>query len=178
MKIEKKYALPIGIGIVAVLAATGGFLYYQYLKLMQYCIKFNNIKINALNANNINFDVVLKLVNQSNLEIKIESQQYSAYVNDSLITKANSPYVQVIKPTDASLLTVNVVINPKDIIKASKGITLQDLLFNQQNVNIKIDLKIKVALYFLRVSIPFTYNATLKDLMAGGSGKSKGKGKC
>lgn len=161
MKIEKKHVIAVGLGLVCTAA---GLAYWQYTKLMNYCISLYRVKLNTLTENNANFDLFLNLKNRSSVTINILSQDYSVYLNNSLISKISNPKPQTIAGESTSVISVNIKFNPKSIARILGKNALQ-ILLSPETVAIKVDIKLKVKLWIITVNIPYTYQATLKELM-------------
>ncbi len=158
MKIEKKYVIAFGLGVISIAA---GAAYLQYKKLMNYCIGLNKIKVKTINADKADFDVFLNFKNQSNIKIEIESQEYNVYVNDKFITKASNSIKQTISPESTSVIGINVKFNP-----TQAGQNLLNVLLSLNKLVFKIDIKLRVKLWFFTVNVPFVYTTTIKELMA------------
>lgn len=157
MKIEKKYLIAAGIGVVSI---TAGLVYLQYKKLMNYCIGFKSIKVNKLTGDNVDINVFLSFENKSDLKIEIENQEYDVYLNDSIITKAKNSATQTIQPKSVSAIGVNVKFNP-----TKSGQKLLDTILGMGKFVIRVDIKLKIKLWFFTVNVPYQYVTTLKELM-------------
>lgn len=168
MKIEKKYILAGVIGLVTI---TGALLYLQYKKLMNYVIKFKAIKVKSLTMNIINFDIFLNLTNNSNLAFDIVEQDYKVYLNDVEVTKMANKSVNHISAkktngidTSLSVVGVNVSFNPSVVLN-TLGKNWASILFHPESLRIRVVMKLKVSLYGVKVSIPYTYEGTLKSII-------------
>ncbi len=158
MKIEKKHIIVVGLGVIS-LALAGA--YWQYKKMMNYCIGLNRIQVNNLSGKNADINVYLDFQNKSDLKINIESQEYKVSINNTEITKITNSATQVIAPSSTSIIGVNVKFNPE-----KAGTSVLNILASMKPVTIKIDIKLKVKLWMITVSIPYIYETTLKELMA------------
>lgn len=158
MKLEKKHFIVGGIGVVSVSAA---ILYWQYTKLMNYCIGLNSIKINKVTQNAVDVNIFLNFKNNSNLKLEIQSQEYAVYVSGKKVVGASNFATQVVSPESMSVIGVNVKFNPE-----KSGQKILDTLFSANKIMIKVDVKLKVKLWFFTVNIPYVYESSLKDLMA------------
>lgn len=168
MKIEKKYIIASVIGIVTI---TGALLYLQYKKLMNYVIKFKALKVKTLTANLVSLDIFLNLTNNSDLAFDIVEQDYKVYLNGELVTKManrSSNHVSAKKTngvdTSLSVIGVNVAFNPSGVLK-TLGKNWISILMRPDTAKIKIEIKMKVSLYGIKISIPYTYEGTLKTMM-------------
>jgi LEA14-like dessication related protein len=157
MKLEKKYIIAAGIGVVTV---AGALAYLQYKKLMNYAIGFKSINIKKLQENNADFDLLLNFTNKSDVAFNIESQVYDVYINDRLVSKAVNYTQQSISSKSTSVIAVNVKFNPK-----KTGQNILSIALSLKPVVLKVDMKLKVKLWFFKVNIPYVYTTTLKDLL-------------
>jgi LEA14-like dessication related protein len=158
----KKYLIGGLIGLVTV---TGAIAYIQYQRLMNYVLSFKKIFIRTVNANYINFDLILGFENKSNVAFSIERQEYDVYVNDVYITKLKNNNPVKIDASKTSDLLLNIELNPKDLAaKLNKNILV--LLAAPDKLKIKVDCKLKVKLWFFTVNIPYVYEDTLKNIMS------------
>lgn len=159
---HKKYIIAGGIAVVSIAASAA---YLQYKKLMNYCIGFKSVKIKTLTEQKVDFDVFMNMRNNSNVKIEIESQEYNVYLNDKFVTKASNAITQTIAPESLSVVGVNVQFNPKEVFSILK-LNFRDLLLNRDKIRIKIDVKLKVKLWFFTVNIPYVYETNLKEMTA------------
>lgn len=157
MKIEKKHIIIGGLSVISVALGT---MYWQYTRLMDYVIGFNKIKPNKINTDLVDFNLYLNFKNKSDVKMVIESQDYNVYVNDKFITKASNAIPQTIEAKIPSVIAVNVRFNP-----SLAGTNLLSALLQMGNTKIKIDMKLKVKLWFFHVNIPYVYETTIKDLI-------------
>ncbi len=165
MKIEKKHIIAAFIAGVSI---TGAVAYLQYKKLMNYCIGFNRIKLNRINANQADFDVFINFKNQSDLKIEILSQEYNVYLNDSFLLNASNAEEQIIGPKSMSVIGINIRFNP-----SQAGKSILNTVLSAAVLSIRVDIKLKVKFWFFTVNIPYSYRTTLKELMTPGPPKSQ-----
>lgn len=169
MKIEKKHLIAIGLGVVCTAA---GLAYWQYTRLMNYCIGLNKIKVNAITQTKANLDLLLNFRNKSDIAINILSQDYKVYINNKFIVAATNPEPQLIAPDSMSVISVNIKFNPE-----KSGQNILSAILSMGNTNIKVDVKLKVKVWLFTVSIPYLYETTIKELMIP-STNTKPKEKC
>jgi len=162
MKIEKKHII---IGIIGLFTITGAILYAQYRRLMNYTIKFKNVKFNQLTATLLNFDLFINFTNNSDLKFDISEQDYKVYLNDKLVTKLVNMGTTTIMPKSTSVIPVNVKFNPTEVLNLL-GKNWAAILLHPETINIRVEVKLKVSLYGIKFSIPYVYNSTLKEMMA------------
>ena len=161
MKIKGKYIIAGALGVISIALAIG---YLQYKKLMNYTLSFKGIKLKKASATELNFDLFLNFVNKSNLKFDIVEQDYSIYINDVFLTKAVNYSTNTVLPTSASIMGVNINFNPTQAYKNLKG-GFASMLLSPQMLKLKIDMKLKVKLYGIKISIPFVYETTLKEIL-------------
>ena len=161
MKIQKKYIVAGALAIVSIALALG---YLQYKKLMNYNLGFKSVKLKTLSASKIVFDIFLNFTNKSSLKFEIIEQENKLYINDKFVSDIVSKTSNKIEPNSTSVIGVNVSFNPNDITSAL-GKNYAWLILNTSSIKIKIDMKMKVKLYGIKVSIPFIYEDTLKGII-------------
>ena len=131
---------------------------------MNYNLGFKSVKLKTLSASKIVFDIFLNFVNKSSLKFEIIEQENKLYINDKFVSDIVSKSSNKIEPNSTSVIGVNVSFNPNDITSAL-GKNYAWLILNTSSVKIKIDIKMKVKLYGIKVSIPFIYEDTLKGII-------------
>ncbi len=162
MKIEKKYIVTGAIAIVSISAAA---LYWQYKKLMEYCISFNKIVLKKFSLQAADFDIYLNFKNNSSIKIDILSQDYIAYLNDKEIIKISNASQLSILPKSTSVLSMNVAFQPTSLLNTIGGLA-GDIALRPQNVILKVKVNLKVKLWLFTINIPYEYKTTVKDLLA------------
>lgn len=160
----KKLLIYGTLGAISVALLLG---YIQYQKLMNYVIKFKGIKIKQLTANVFNFDLFINFTNNSDIKFEITEQEYKVFLNDKFVTKLVNNLPTTIVPLSTNVIPVNVNFNPTEVLKLL-GSNITTILLSPEKITLKVDIKLKVKLYGIPVSIPYVYVATLKELMASG----------
>lgn len=163
MKPELKKWLIVGtLGVVSIALALG---YLQYKKIMNYVIKFNGVKIKTLSAQLINFDLFLTFTNKSDVKFEISEQDYKVYLNNKFVTHLQNAGLTTILPKSDSVLGINVAFNPKDVLSLL-GQNLLEIVITPEKYTLKVEIKLKVSVYGIKVSIPYTFVSTIKELTA------------
>lgn len=162
MKIEKKHIVIAAISLVSITAAVA---YAQYKRLMNYSIKFKKMKVNKVTQSVIDIDLFMLLKNKSNIKFDIKEQDYTVYINNVLVTKIVNRKPTIILPNTESEVPANISFNPQVVLSTLKK-GLLDTVLNSQGLKIKIDIKLKVSLWFFTVNIPYIYETTLKEIMS------------
>ena len=157
----KKYIIAGALGVISIAAAAA---YLQYKKLMDYTIKFKTIRVNKASMNLFDFNLFLNFINKSNVEFVIESQVYNAYINNVFVTKLENQVLNKIAAKSTNVIGLNVKFNPNQVLDKI-GKNAVSLLASADKTIIKIDIKLKVKLWFFRVNIPFIYEDSLKNMM-------------
>jgi len=161
MKIEKKH---IAIALIGLITITGAIFYAQYRRIMDYVIKFKGVKIKTLSGKNVNFDLFLSFTNKSDIKFEISEQEYKVYLNDKFVTKIVNYGKTIILPKSTSVLGLNIAFNPSDVLNIL-GENITALLVTPEKMTLKADIKLKVSLYGIKFSIPYTYTSTIKSLL-------------
>lgn len=155
----KKRLLWIG-GTVAVLGVLGTLAYIQYKKFMKYCMKPSSAKINRISLNSLNFDIFFKFFNTSDVNFTLLGQKYKVYMNGVYITTlSNAAQNEVPKKTESEI-GLNVELNPKQVAK-DIGLNVFEFIKDWKNINVKIDMKMRVKVFGLTVNVPYVYEDTL-----------------
>jgi LEA14-like dessication related protein len=131
---------------------------------MDYVIKFKGVKLHVFGMDGIVFDLVLAFTNNSDIGFKIVSQQYKAYLNNKLVSEVKSDKEQTIAANATSDIAVNVKFSPRSILSA---VNINEFVTSKQNIDLKVDIKVKVGLGPIKIAIPYTYTTSLKELMSG-----------
>jgi LEA14-like dessication related protein len=158
---NRKYWIAGGIAVVSLL---GALAYLQYKKLMDYCISVKRVKINTVGLASINFNIWLNFLNKSSVPFTLMSQTYKVYLNDKYITTLSNNKPNIVKAKTTSEIALNVDINPKSVFKEI-GLSVFDMASNYKKIMIKIDMKMKVKLYGITITIPYVYEDTLEGMM-------------
>jgi LEA14-like dessication related protein len=163
MDAKKKRRLYIAAGVVSIFAVIGVFGYIQYKKLMDYCIGVKRVQVNNIGLNNINFNIWFTFLNKSNVTFTLISQTYKVYLNDKYITTLSNKSPNVVKSEQTSEIALNVDINPKSVFK-EMGMGVFDMAMNYKKIMVKLDMKMKVKVLGITVSVPYVYEDTLEAM--------------
>lgn len=153
------------VGALSVISISLGLAYLQYRKLMNYVVNFKGVKFKTLTSKLINFDLFVNFTNNSDLKFDIVGQEYKVYINDTFVTKISNMIATKILPKQTNVIGVNVSFNPTEVLDLLNK-NMASILLKPESVTIKLDLKLKVVMYGFKLSIPYVYNATLKEMMA------------
>ena len=158
--LTNKYVVAGAVSIFAL----GGLLYYEYKRLLNYSLSYNRIKVNSVDASKLDIDLFTNFKNKSAFKIEIISTDANVFLNNSFVTNIKNTLPQVIQPEGVSELGFNVVLSPEKLLKIL-NVNISDLLLHRENIILKVDLKIKVKLYFFTINIPYTYENNLKSII-------------
>ena len=148
-----------GLGIAV--AVTGGILTYQFYRLKNFTLKAKGIEKFFASMNKISFDIYFDFINNSDLQIALDYQNYQVYINDKLITTIQSKTPQLIIANGSSVLKVSVELSPRDLLKKLGSANIDNILkFREQNLKVKAQMGVK----YLGFTIPIT--TTLQDTIA------------
>jgi LEA14-like dessication related protein len=161
MKIQKKHLIAGAIGAVTI---TGALVYLQYKRLMNYVIKLKKISIKKIGINNVDLNLYLDFENKSDLGFTIEEQIHNIYINDKFVSKIENKSPNYISPKTSSTIGVNINFNPSKVLNIL-GKSLTDFVTAPEKIKLKIDIKLKVKLWFFTINIPFLYETNFKELL-------------
>ena len=123
----------IGVGMISLIS----YFYNQTKKLQEACYTIVGAVINEISFNNMNFDLLISISNQSDLSFKIDNQFYSIYVNKMLVSSIENKEKVSIGARNKSTIKINVTFNPQDLLK--KGIeNITSLLLKKDSLVIEI----------------------------------------
>lgn len=162
MKIERKYIIAGLLSIISV-AVAGGYLAYK--KLMDYTIGLNKIRIRKISLKLISFDLFLNFTNKSTLGFDIIEQEYKVYMNNKFVSKVTNYSTTKIKPSATSLIGVNIKFDPTKVLQVI-GKDFKQLILAPDQYTIKTEMNLKVKFYGFKLSIPYVYEDSLKNLIA------------
>jgi LEA14-like dessication related protein len=155
---QKTYLIAAILGTISIFAAGA---YLQIKKMTNNVIGFNKVKIKKISLNLIDFDLFLNYTNNSDIKFTLRKQTYDLFINNIYITTISNSVDNVINKNSVSVIGVNVAFNPKDVYKKLD----LNLLSDPSKIMIKLDMKIKVKVGFISVTIPYIYEDTLKNMM-------------
>lgn len=162
---KKKYLIA---GIIGLVTITGALAYLQYKKLMDYVISIKSINIKEFSVDLLIIDLYLNYQNKSTLGFDITSQTYNIYLDNSFVGKAENTNTVKILPNSTSILPVQLKLKPTKALNNLGGVTgLLKLTSNMNNIMLKVESKLKLKLFGIPVSIPYTYENTIGNIKAG-----------
>jgi LEA14-like dessication related protein len=152
-------------GAIGLVTITGAIAYYQYNKLMDYAIKFTGVKIKKLGGSEISINIYLDFHNKASIAFDINSQKYDIYVNNLFVQSLINTTNTAIPAKSHTPMGLDVTFNPK-VVLDKLGKSAASLMTDRENIKIKIVSKLRVKFWGFNVSIPYTYEDTLKNMMA------------
>ncbi len=97
---------------------------------------YAGFRVKSIDLKNIVLTIFMKIENQGSLSITIESQEYDAFLNDTLVSRLKNTTPFLLKP-GASYMPLDVSINLGDAIKAGLK-NIQSLVSDKSKANILI----------------------------------------
>lgn len=163
MVVKTKY---IVAGIIGLVTITGAAIYLQYRKMMDYVLSFKAVKLRKITKDLVSADVYLNMDYKGDVPLEIVEQEYKVYVNNYLASNIRSNASVMIKK-GMNIIPINVSFSPSGAVKQIKSAEIAlAALANQGTIKIKIEMKFFVRFLLFNVSIPYTYETTLKELLA------------
>lgn len=161
LKTKLKYAL--GIVTIGLTATTIIWARKQYKKMLSNKVDINSFKVTDIALNNIGIEVFFNYFNNTDIKITLVSQKYDIYLDDKFVASLINDSTNVIKPNTTSVIGVR---GEFDLMKISKNLNINPikLFLLPKNQRVRIDMKLKVKLLFFNVTIPFSYEDSVKNL--------------
>lgn len=161
LKTKLKYAL--GIATIGLTATTIIWARKQYKKMLSNKVDINSFKVTDIAFNNIGIEVFFNYFNNTDIKITLVSQKYDIYLDDKFVASLINDSTNVIKPNTTSVIGVR---GEFDLMKISKNLNINPikLFLLPKNQRVRIDMKLKVKLLFFNVTIPFSYEDSVKNL--------------
>lgn len=159
---QKKYLIA---GIIGVVTIAGAVAYLQYKKLMNYVLTFRSVKIKKIALDEFNFDLFFNLENKGDIGYEIVNQSYDVYLNDVFVTRLSNVSSTPIAANSISPLGLNIKFNPCQALN-KLGFNLVTMFKGNDKLIITIDMKLKLKIWGIPLSIPYVYKSSLKDMMA------------
>ncbi len=149
------------------------YIYSQYKKLTNICFTFAGFEISKINRERITITIKLNVKNQSDIAIKLNSYDLSAYLNGAYVAKitsinpiSNKPMVlDTIAPNKFSVLSLVIDVEPKKSKALANWDFISKILLDVNNIKIKIAGNLSVNVSGIGVkSFPVTIESKLKDM--------------
>lgn len=132
--------------LIAVLTGVIIYLYIQFKKLMDATWTYSGFRVKSIDLKNVVLTIFMKIQNEGSLSITIESQEYDAFLNGTLVSHLKNTTPFLLKP-GTSYMPLDVSINLGDAIKAGLK-NIQSLVSDKSKANILIK-----GTYTLRIGI-------------------------
>ena len=159
---NQKYTL-LGLG-VAVLGGTAYYISRVVKRLQDFTLDFKKIKVNKFTKERLQFDVYFDYTNKSEININLASQEYDVYINGIFITTMTNYSENVLRAKTTSPLGFSVKLNLPEIDSKIRTTYLQ-MITNPKNVIIRIEMKFKARVGFLRIPYRYNWNTNLKEIL-------------
>lgn len=161
MTIKTKKGLIIASGVLVGLATVGLLIWSKVKKLMNFEIGVKSFRFKSLSLTSLSMDIVMKFTNKSDLTIVLTKQQYEVYINGIYLTTLKSSVEQTIFPMATSALSIQVDVNPKDLL--SKLPNKLDLITNYKEQDLKLVTKLWVKFGAISIPVTISYEAKIKN---------------
>ena len=161
LKNKLKYAL--GIATIGLTATTFIWARKQYKKMLSNKVDMNSFEFTDISLNKIGINVFFNYFNNTDIKIPLVSQKYDIYLDDKYVASLKNDSTNVIMPNTTSVIGVRGEFNLNQISK-NLNINPIKLFLLPKNQRIRIDMKLKVRLLFFNVTIPFSYEDSVKNL--------------
>lgn len=161
---NKKYLL-VG-GIIAGAAALGWYGYNQYKLTEKLCFNVTGYKIVSIGLSGARVDLTLSVRNLGNLAVKVKKFKINVFADDRFMATAYSDEILDIKPNQAGKTTVQILLNPKLLLK-NVGTVLQQSssTYGWKNITLLLDGGISVSKAGIPFYIPFIYPYKMSDFI-------------
>lgn len=163
---SKKYIL---LGSIAALVAGGAaYVYHQYKLIDKLCFNVVGYNIESFSSKGAKINLTLAVKNLGSLSIKIKKFKFNVFGDDKFLATAYSDTVLDIKPNKVGKTTVEIFLNPQDMI-SNIGSILQSSSSTGGWKNITLSMKggINVQKGIIPFYIPITYKFKLSELTEG-----------
>ncbi len=154
----------IASGVIAISLLAYSYIKYQIDLALQYCYKLTKITITHASLQKVSLTVNLKIRNKSAIDIKVKSQNYTIYANDSPISTVIIDKEVIIKGNGIYELPIDLEIAPVDVLKVAL-LNLNELLNSKNSIRIAIKGVFTGGTGFITVKYPISYEKTIGELL-------------
>lgn len=153
---------------LSLVAAAGAGLYFYYKKqvglLMQYTIKLAGFNILAVSKDLVRLRITLRFFNASNLECEIQHVYGDVYLKGQNVGFFEDVNAFVIPMKGESDVPIEFAFSPVRILKNAAEFALELGITKDMPIEVKGYATVKTA--FLKATLPFSYQTTLKAYLA------------
>jgi len=154
-------------GVVAAAAITTFAIYMkkQFNLIKESCYTISGGVIHSLGLNSVKITLFFKVVNDSDLTIKISDMKFNIYVNKMFVTKILRSQEQVISGNSEAVIRLDFEFNPQDLLRAGI-VNIEPIIYNQEQlvIGIKGAFSARTGIIKLK-NFPFDEDITLKELL-------------
>jgi LEA14-like dessication related protein len=162
MKVNKKQI--IWGSVLGALGLTAIWVNKQIKKINDFSLDFKKIKVNKFTIEELDFNTYYDYNNKSDIDINLSSQEYDLYVNETYITTMTNYTENVLKANSVSSLGFNTKINLPELDKKIR-LTYFNMIADPKAVKLKIVMRWKVRLGFIKIPVKYTWNTDLKEIL-------------
>lgn len=150
--------------IAAAVGATAIYVAKQVSKIMNYTLKFRTIKMNKVSADTLDFNVFYDYKNNSDIDIKVVSQEYDVYINNVYIQTMRNYAETILKGNEISEIGFNVNLNLPELDKKLR-LNYFNMIADPKKVRVRIEMKWKIKFGLFRIPINYTWNTNMKEIL-------------
>lgn len=154
--------------IGSIIAIIGGGLYFFYKKqvkeLTALKYSFLKVSIGSLGTMNTELHITLMVTSSSTLEAEITDLNLDVFIGGKKVGAVSELKPIILPAKGSSVVDLKVSINPMqagmDLVNVAAS------YFKEKNTSIKINGYGKVKSAFIKTSVPFIYETTLKEIIS------------
>ena len=160
-----KNSLIIG-GILAVTTGVVIYLTRQFKLLADSCYSFAGAVLHNISADDVKMTIFFKVVNKSDLSVKIENIIFNIYVNNLFVTKIYKKEKQKLLSNSSKVYQLDVQFSPKELLRSGIA-NIAPLLADRDKLVITVKGTFDAESGILRVNKQeFEEKITLKELLS------------
>lgn len=153
------------VGVAAV--ALGAYTYIQVKRAMQYCYKIVSFAPIKVSVDKIVLGINVWFLNKSDFGATVNGYDFDVYLNNVYLSRVSDSKGFEFKANTSFTIPITVEFAPKKVFNL-QNITLMLAAFKPDSpAKLKMVGKVRATLLgFIPVTAPFTYESTIKELMA------------
>ena len=163
-KINWKGAFIIG-GILATGSALIVYFYKQIKELKESCYTISGGVIHSLGLDNVKISLFFKIVNKSDITIKVEDMDFNIFVNKMFVSKITKKDITTIYSKSNEIIKLNFEFNPRELLRV--GIqNIQPILTDKEKLGITVKGTFTVESGIVKLkNFAFEETFTLKEML-------------
>lgn len=168
---KKGVVVALVVSAVALAIFTYTYIRKEIDMVLNYCAKLSRFTVDTISLQKISFTVYLLIRNNSDIDIKIKSQDYSITANGYPVSTIVEDKQVAIAGRATYELPIVVSFVPLNVLKVSL-INLTAILTDKDNIKIGIKGTFKGGSGIISVTYPIDEEYTIKDLTTGSTTES------